>query len=230
MEGKPLLSNPTIDKDAATPTPNAFGVLRQFARKRPPIERCELCSAALAHEHPHLIELAARKLLCACGACALLFDGGANGKYKRVPRDGQILEPFHLTDSQWNGLMIPINMAFFFFSSIENRIVTLYPSPAGAVESLLSIAIWSEIVNENPALRGMKPDVEALLVNRIGYAREATKAEYFIAPMDECYKLVGLIRSQWRGLSGGTEVWQEIGDFFTVLRQKSTVASEEPHA
>jgi hypothetical protein len=86
-------------------------------------------------------------------------------------------------------------------------------------------------VEENPALRGMKPDVEALLVNRVGHAREATKAEYFIAPMDECYKLVGLIRSQWRGLSGGTEVWQEIGNYFTALRQKAIVVNnEEPHA
>jgi hypothetical protein len=230
VEGKPLLSNPTIQNDATSPSATAFGVLRQFARKRAPVERCELCSATLAHEHPHLIELAARKMLCACGACALLFDGGANGKYKRVPRDAQILEPFHLTDAQWNGLMIPIKMAFFFYSSLESRIVTLYPSPAGAVESLLSMDIWGEIVGENPALRRIKPDVEALLVNRIGYAREATKAEYFIAPMDECYKLVGLIRSQWRGLSGGSEVWQEIGNFFTALRQKSAVANEEPHA
>jgi hypothetical protein len=230
MEGKPPLSNPTMQAENASPMASAFGILRQFARKRPAVERCELCSAALEHEHPHLIELAARKLLCACGACALLFDGSANGKYKRVPRDPQFLESFHMTDSQWDALTIPINMAFFFFSSIENRVVTLYPSPAGAVESLLSMDIWNEIVEENPALRDMKPDVEALLVNRVGHAREATKAEYFIAPMDECYKLVGLIRSQWRGLSGGTEVWQEIGNFFTALRQKAIVVNEEPHA
>lgn len=230
MDWKLSSPNPTLQKEATTPVANAFGILRQFARKRRPEERCELCSAALGHEHPHLIELAARKLLCACGACALLFDGGANGKYKRVPHDVRLLEPFHMTDSQWEGLMIPINMAFFFFSSIENRIVTLYPSPAGAVESLLSLDLWNDIVRENSALCSMKADVEALLVNRVGYARDATKAEYFIAPMDECYKLVGLIRSQWRGLSGGTEVWQEIGNFFAVLRQRAEVVSEESHA
>ncbi len=230
MDGKPSSPNPTLQEAAATPAGNAFGILRQFARKRRPEERCELCSAALGHEHPHLIELSARKLLCACGACALLFDGGANGKYKRVPHDVRLLEPFHLTDSQWEGLMIPINMAFFYSSSIENRIVTLYPSPAGAVESLLSLDLWNDIVQENSALRSMKADVEALLVNRVGYARDAAKAEYFIAPMDECYRLVGLIRSQWRGLSGGTEVWLEIGNFFTALRQRAEVVSEESHA
>jgi hypothetical protein len=202
---------------------NAFGLLRQFARKQKPAERCELCSAALAHEHPHLVELAARRLLCACDGCALLFDCGANGKYKRVSRRVQLLESFHLTDAQWDGLMIPINMAFFFHSSIEKRVVTFYPSPAGAVESLLSMEAWKDIAGERSALERMQPDVEALLVNRVGYSRGTSKPEYFIAPIDECYKLVGLIRSHWRGLSGGSEVWQEIGNFFSELRQKAVV-------
>jgi hypothetical protein len=229
MVEKAMPSNPPRE-DALDPGANAFGILRQFARKQQPAERCELCSAALAHEHPHLIELAARRLLCACDACALLFDGGANNKYKRVSRRVQLLESFNITDSQWDGLMIPINMAFFFYSSLEKRVVTLYPSPAGAVESLLSMEAWNDIAGEHSALRGMQPDVEALLVNRVGYSRGSTKPEYFIAPMDECYKLVGLIRAHWRGLSGGTEVWQEIGDFFTGLRQKSVIVSEETHA
>jgi hypothetical protein len=50
-------------------------------------------------------------------------------------------------------------------------------------------------------------------------------SEYFIAPVDECFKLVGLIRSNWRGLSGGTEVWMEIGSFFTSLRSKSELVT-----
>ena len=36
-------------------------------------------------------------------------------------------------------------------------------------------------------------------------------------PIDECYKLVGLIRTHWRGLSGGDEVWDEIARFFDRL-------------
>jgi hypothetical protein len=59
------------------------------------------------------------------------------------------------------------------------------------------------------------PDVEALLVNRVGAARD-----YFIVPIDECYKLVGLIRLHWRGLSGGAVVWGEIGRFFDELRRR----------
>jgi hypothetical protein len=229
MDGKPAPLNP-IQVESARPAANAYGILRQFGRKARPAEHCELCSAPLGHEHPHLIEISARRLLCACDACALLFDGGANRKYKRVSRRVRLLDAFRLTDSQWDGLLIPINMAFFFSSSIENRVVTLYPSPAGAVESLLALEAWNDIVRENPALRAMEPDVEALLVNRVGYSRGSAPAGYFIAPMDECYKLVGLIRAHWRGLSGGTEVWQEIGRFFAELRQRAEVVSEAPNA
>jgi hypothetical protein len=62
----------------------------------------------------------------------------------------------------------------------------------------------------------MEADVEALLVNRSSGARE-----YFIAPIDTCYELVGTIRMHWRGLSGGDEVWGKIDIFFTNLRTRS---------
>jgi hypothetical protein len=203
----------------------AFGALRQFTGKRRltarAVDFCELCSAALGHEHPHLVELVSRQILCACDACAMLFDGMEKSHYKRVPRDAQFLADFVMSDGQWESLMIPINMAFFFNSSTEGRMVALYPSPAGAVESLLPLDAWSEIAKNNPALHRMRPDIEALLVNRVGHARGEARAAYFIAPIDQCYKLVGLIRTNWRGLSGGTEVWTEIGRFFGELRSKS---------
>jgi hypothetical protein len=128
-----------------------------------------------------------------------------------------------MTDAQWDNLLIPINMAFFFHSTIESRIVLLYPSPAGAVESLLPLDAWSEVVEENVALNHLRPDIEALLVNRVGHAHELSRAEYYIAPIDECYRLVGLIRANWKGLSGGTEVWVEIGRFFTDLKSRADI-------
>jgi len=132
-----------------------------------------------------------------------------------------------MTDSQWDGLMMPINMAFFFKSTPQNRVVALYPSPAGATESLLSFDTWDAIELENPALLEMEADVEALLANRIGHSRGFANAEYYIVPIDECFKLVGLIRSRWSGLSGGAEVWKEIGQFFAGLKAK---APERSHA
>jgi hypothetical protein len=203
----------------------AFSVLRRFTRTRTSasraVEHCELCSAGLHHDHPHLVELATRQILCACDACALLFDGMEKSRYKRVARSSQYLPNFEMSDGEWESLMIPINMAFLFRSSIENRIVALYPSPAGAVESLLPLDAWTEIAENNPVLHNLKPDIEALLVNRVGHAHGTREAEYYIAPIDECYKLVGLIRANWKGLSGGTEVWTEVGRFFSELRNKS---------
>jgi hypothetical protein len=151
-------------------------------------------------------------------------------KYKRVPRRVLALQNFHLSDGQWESLMVPISMAFFFRSTPDARVVAFYPSPAGATESLLPLETWKDIEDANPILLEVESDVEALLVNRVGHARGFTAAEYYVLPIDECYKLVGLIRANWRGLSGGTEVWQEIGQFFDGLKQRATVVKEEANA
>jgi hypothetical protein len=209
---------------------SAFAALRQFARKRTAAERCEMCSRELATEHEHLVEPASRKLICSCDACAILFDGQSGTKYKRVPRRVIFLRDFQLTDGQWDGLMVPIEMAFFFKSSPHGKVIALYPSPAGATESLLSLETWRDIEQANLALSEMEADVTALLVNRVGHARGSAPAEYYLVPIDECYKLVGLIRSHWRGLSGGTEVWREIGTFFTALQKRSGFGHEGAHA
>jgi hypothetical protein len=208
----------------------SFQVLRRFVRKPSNAEHCEMCSQELAAAHQHLLEPVGRKLICACDACAILFSSNGATKYKRVPRRVRYLADFRMTDSRWDGLMMPINMAFFFKSTPESRVVAIYPSPAGATESLLSFDTWEDIVRENPALDEMEADVEALLVNRIGHARGFTDPEYYLVPMDECFKLVGLIRTYWQGLSGGAEVWKEIGQFFGELKSRSPRVAEAFHA
>ena len=70
-------------------------------------------------------------------------------------------------------------------------------------------------------------DVEALLVNRLGYSRGYSAPEYYQLPIDECYKLVGLIRAHWSGLSGGAEVWQQIGEFFRNIKGRAVVVENE---
>lgn len=190
-------------------------VLRQFARRRTTAERCELCSAELAPMHSHLLEPAKRQILCACEACSLLFCGQRGANYLRIPRRIRLLSTFQMTDMEWEALMIPINLAFFYFDSASARMVAMYPSPAGATESLLTLEAWDEIRAQNRALQTMEPDVEALLVNRV-----SADAEYLIVPIDECFRLVGIIRTHWKGLSGGTEVWKHIQQFFTNLRSR----------
>ncbi len=193
---------------------SSFEVLRGLARRPEAVEHCELCHERLGVVHEHLLDPQARKLVCACTACALLFSSTAAAKFKRVPRRVLFLAGFAITDAEWDALAVPIGMAFFFRNSAAGKISAIYPGPAGPVESLLSLDCWDEISARCAAIRAMEPDVEAVLVNR-------PAGEYYVAPMDECYRLVGLIRAHWRGLSGGNDVWREIRTFFGELRGKA---------
>jgi Family of unknown function (DUF5947) len=193
-----------------------FTTLRRFTRPRTALKRCELCSAGLATEHRHLLEMSDSHIVCACEACAFRFQAVVGGRFKLIPRNVRSLPNLILTDLEWESLALPINLAFFFRSTSEDRTKAMYPSPAGATESLLPLKAWDSLVANNLALAQMEPDVEALLVNRV-----ETKREFYLAPIDVCFELVGLIRVHWRGLSGGEIAWREIDKFFSRLKMES---------
>jgi hypothetical protein len=195
----------------------SLATLRKFVRTpRPKDEVCELCAKSLEPVHQHLLELDKRRVTCACDACAILFDGNARQRFRRIPRDPRQLRDFLMDDQQWESLLIPINLAFFTHSSAAGRVVAQYPSPGGVMESTLDLHSWSAIVERNPVLQQFEPDVEALLVNRVSGNRL-----YFRAPIDQCFRLVGILRTNWHGLSGGTQVWREIDRFFNELAHAS---------
>ena len=177
-------------------------------------ERCELCGAPLASEHRHLLDLESRQLLCACRACSLLFDRRAAGgdHYRLLPDRRLRLDDFELDDVVWEQLRIPVEMAFFFYSSAVGRVVAFYPSPMGATESRLELTAWEQLERANSVLATMEHDTEALLINRARGVRGQ-----WIVPVDDCYRLVAVIRTRWRGFSGGREVWQQIERFFEDL-------------
>ncbi|MEI9999368.1 MAG: DUF5947 family protein [Verrucomicrobiota bacterium] len=200
-------------------------MLRQFAgarRAAPVRERCELCRAPLAPEHRHLLENATHHIACACDPCALRFDLVLDGRYKLIPRDVRALPGLEISDALWDDLALPIDLAFLVHSTPAGRVLALYPGPAGATESHLSLGAWDALAAEHPALARMQPDVEALLVNRTRGRRL-----HFLAPIDVCFQLVGLMRTHWRGLAGGEEVWREIDHFFDRVAARA-VAPPEP--
>ncbi len=163
-----------------------------------------------------MLEMSNAQIVCACDSCALRFQAVLDGRFKLIPRDVRSLSELNLTDIEWESLALPINLAFFFHSTPEDRTKAMYPSPAGATESLLPLKAWHSLIANNLPLARMEPDVEALLVNRVG-----AKREYYLAPIDVCFELVGLIRIHWRGLAGGEIVWGEIDKFFSRLQMES---------
>jgi hypothetical protein len=189
--------------------------LREFVRRRDSVERCDSCGVSLAAVHIHQFEPSARRVRCVCGRCAALASS-----WQEIPSNVRPLHGFQIMDAQWDDLMLPISLAFFSYCSPAGRVVAFYPGPAGAAESTMGLNAWNEISEANPEVLSMRPDVEALLVNRVGSTRE-----YFLVPIDECYRLVGLIRIHWRGLSGGSLVWGEITAFFDALREKAALPS-----
>jgi Family of unknown function (DUF5947) len=194
---------------AVAPAHNWVRQIQQFVA--PPVEHCEICDAAIAPDHTHLVDIVGRRLLCACRGCAATASRH-DGPFRLPPKRAKALPDFRMTDAEWDSLQLPIDMAFIFHSTPEGRSIALYPGPAGATESMLSLEGWSQLVAANPLLGSMRQDVEALLVNRTHGSKE-----YYLVPIDRCYALVGTIRRQWRGLSGGSEVWEAIGDFFARL-------------
>ncbi len=185
-------------------------------------EHCELCNRPIPSAHRHLLELSSRELLCACRPCSLLFDrgGASNGRYKLVPERRLRLDDFALSEEAWEELRVPVDMAFFFNSSSAERVLAYYPGPMGPTESQLELGSWQDLERANPILGELEVDVEALLVSRARGARRQ-----WLVPLDECYRLVGLIRTHWRGLTGGAQVWREIDGFFEELDRRARSAT-----
>jgi hypothetical protein len=197
------------------------GLARFLAKPKQasPGEKCEFCSVDLSEEHRHVANVEARTVMCACTPCYYVFapEGASRGKYRAIPEDYVSVRDFELSQGQWDDLQIPVNMAFFFHNSTIDRTVAFYPSPAGATESLLPLETWARVVEANPFIQGLEPDVEALLLFR---DREGA-TQCYLVPIDACYRLVGLIKIHWKGFDGGQEAWEHINRFFADVRGRA---------
>jgi hypothetical protein len=193
-------------------------------RERPrPGERCEMCATPIPDDHDHVVDLEQRSLQCTCRGCYLLFapEGAGGSRYRAVPDRFLSFPDFALSPGQWDGLQIPVSVAFFFLNSTMERVAAFYPSPAGATESLLSLDTWDEVVAANPGLATLLPDVEAFLVRS---DRAGGAAECYLVPIDACYELVGQLRRLWRGFDGGREAHDALEAFFDGVRARAQPA------
>ena len=177
---------------------------------------CELCPLSLAEDHKHLLDLEERRIICVCPTCWSIRSGDA--RYRPTGSRTLWLEPFELADELWAAFQIPIGLAFFLRSTSTGAVIAMYPSPAGATECELDLVAWERLVAANPVLEDLDPDAEALIVNRMG-----TPHIHAIAPLDDCYRLVGIIKSTWEGISGGAAMEAAVQRYFDDLRAGATV-------
>ncbi|HEV2637164.1 MAG TPA: DUF5947 family protein [Actinocrinis sp.] len=199
--------------------------LRRFTGPRPEQpERCELCAATLPPGgHRHLVDPEKRALSCACTPCAMLFEqsGVAGGRLRTVP-DRYLADPGHsLDDGAWDLLQIPVSVAFFFRNAALDRLVALYPSPAGATESELDSTAWQAVLGRTRLAGVLEPDVEALLMRR-----HEGRYECYLVPVDICYELVGRMRLHWQGFDGGAKARTELEEFFTHVAGRAKPVRE----
>lgn len=188
---------------------------RAAARTAPrePVERCDLCGEEIPYDHRHLLHLEDRRIACACEACRALLQG--DSPWRPTGTRTAWLGDLALSDEVWARFGIPIGLAFFLVRG-SGSVVALYPSPAGATESELELDAWKELVSANPALQHLEPEIEGLIVNRL-----SEPPQYAIAPIDECYRLVGVVKTAWEGISGGSGVAPALDGFFAELHVRA---------
>ncbi len=176
-------------------------------------ERCEFCGALLPEPHRHVLDLAADDLRCACQACGLLFerDAAAQGQYRLVRRRRLRLP----AAAQRDDLGVPVGLAFFVIRE-DGTVLARYPSPVSATAWECDEAMWTRLRGHWPQLDGMARSVEALLVNTV-----RDRCEFWIVPIEDCYRLVAVVRQHWKGLSGGQDVWPAVDRFFAELKEGS---------
>jgi Family of unknown function (DUF5947) len=177
-------------------------------------ERCDLCGTELPADHRHLLQLEERRIDCSCEACFALRSG--DPEYRPTGTRVVWLDELEMSDELWASFQIPIGLAFLMRSSAVDRVAALYPSPAGATECELYLESWNRLCADNPVLDGLETDGEALIVNRL-----ADPPQYAIAPIDDCYRLVGIVKTSWEGISGGAGLERAIAGFFDELRERA---------
>lgn len=200
---------------------SAIGVVARLRRSTPPAapagERCELCGRFAGAEHAHAVDTVAGRLLCVCGACALLFErpGAGGGRYRSVRGRWERAGTHESLTGVLDALEIPVGVAFFVRRGASGDVAAFYPGPAGVTESSLFVDGWD--ARRLAELASLEPDVEALLVRR---GPETT--EGYIVPVDICYALAGRLRTCWRGFDGGAEGRRTLDAFFADVRSRAS--------
>jgi len=190
-----------------------------------------MCAEPIADEHQHVVNIAARQLMCTCRGCYLLFsDPHAKLRYRAVP-DRYLTSP----TSRWT---VAVGNRCRFRSGWRSSSTTptwTRPSPSTQVRQAPPSLNWTSTPGApsaapTPGWGMLHDDVEALAGNacpiEITPIRNSTpQPSANLVPIDACYEFVGRLRMLWHGFDGGHEVREFVDEFFERIKARSKVAS-----
>ncbi|MEV5840781.1 DUF5947 family protein [Streptomyces sp. NPDC051985] len=189
-------------------------LIRSAADHRPAAEAevCDLCAAPVSADHSHLYDTGQAEVRCACRPCSVLFAETPRGEghFRLIPT-----RRVRLPKVDTAALGVPVGLVFF-VPRADGSVTAEGPSPAGAMRWQVEAAAWQRAVAGCPPLAGMAPDVEALLVNTVHGLDH-----HWIVPVDDCFRMLAVVRREWRGLSGGGRMWPAVERFFEELTERS---------
>ena len=156
-------------------------------------------------------KLQSRRLVCAARPARCSSAASKSGLSPRAAATSSSCPTSASPTPQWESLLIPISLAFFFHSTPAERVRGRI-SQSGRGHRI-ALGIWKpgrRWSTRTPCWPRCNPTSRPCW--SIAWAAQRS---YYRVPIDECYKLVGLIRVHWRGLSGGM---RSVGRGGQVLR------------
>jgi len=183
-----------------SPTQRGTHALKRFTLREAlagaaTIELCELCAAPLRENHDHLLDARARKAVCSCPACALLFPDVADAaaRYVRLQSHFTTLGEAELSEVDLELLGVPVQLVVLCPSALHDALFMLYPSAAGAVEGRAPFGAWRALVTRHIALETVQVDHDALVVD----LRTGERAVLHVS-LDVAYELLGSLQAPER--------------------------------
>jgi hypothetical protein len=138
-----------------------------------------------------LLDPQARRVVCACLACSLLFPPDNTGTYRRIVPCQVPLPDVGLDEARWNALGIPVRLVFVVASAVHRCVFALYPNAGGMTETVVASDAWDAFVRAYPELAQIEPDVQGVLIDGI-----SDPCQCYRASIDVCHRLAGLMQGK----------------------------------
>lgn len=189
---------------------SAVQALRRFREASTDATRCAFCGMAVESAHPHRLDPEGWQVICACNACDR--DRADEPRLRRVGHRVEKIEDPRVGERMLMVVDVPVGLAFF--TRTRRAANVFYPAPTGTAEARIDVETWAALEAELPEVARLEPEVEAIVVS-------LSPRRTFVVPIDECFRLAGMLRSAWVGWSGGAEARSAIEDFFATLETRA---------